>query len=240
LTNCSAMWSSSASRSNRCDTRESVPRLPAQAWNGRYSAPMRHTKHLYLQLAPVLAAAVAFAQTTNSQAADSAPAEDAIAAARGQYTRPVISIDADDGKTLAQFNQRRPRPPFARQPGYPWGNYQTPWMHHDNAGHVLIGAAIGFGVGAGLGAHQSARNGTPVSGGIIIGGGIFGFIGGCVGGAVGEFSGMHYSSIRRRRGYRPSWPVDDEESNLHSHAKGQRMSPGAAAKIHLPGPASRG
>jgi hypothetical protein len=229
------MWSSSASRSNRCDTLESVPRLPGQAWNGRYSALMRHTKHLQLLLASVLLAPVAFSQSSDSPANGSAP-EEAIAAARGQYTPPTaISIDVDDGETLAQFNQRRPGPPFARQHGYPWGNYQTPWMHHGNAGHALVGAAIGFGIGAALGAHQSAQNGTPVSGGIIFGGGLLGFIGGCIGGAVGEFPGMRYSSIRRRRGYRPSWPEDDEESDLRSHSKDKGSHPEAPAKSGSPG-----
>ena len=71
---------------------------------------MRHTKNIYLLLAPVLAASVAFAQTSAAQAADNAPTEDAIAAARSQYTTPAaISTDANDGKMLAQL-QPAPRP----------------------------------------------------------------------------------------------------------------------------------
>jgi hypothetical protein len=231
LTNCSAMWSSSASRSNRCDTPGTVPTLPAQARSERYSALMGHTKHIHLLLASVLVTSVAFAQTTDTQTPDSAPAEGAVVAARSQYTPTApISTDASDGKTLAQFTQRRLGAPFPRQHGYPRGGYQTPWMHHASPGHVLIGAAIGFGVGAALGAHQSAHNGTPVSGGIIIGGGLFGLIGGCIGQAVGEFSGMHYSSTHRRRGYQPSWPDDDQDSDLRSPSKAEEDTPGASAK----------
>jgi hypothetical protein len=230
LTNCSAMWSSSASRSNRCDTTETVPKLSAQACNERYSALMRNTKHIHLLLASVLVTSVAFAQATDNPTTDSARAESAIATARSQYTPAAgISTDASDGKTLAQFTQRRPGSPFPQQHGYPRGSYQTPWMHHASPGHVLIGAAIGFGVGAALGAHQSAHNGTPVSGGIIIGGGLFGLMGGCIGQAVGEFSGMHYSSTHRRRGYRPSWPDDDQDSDLRSPSKAKEDTPEPSA-----------
>ncbi|MGA8501275.1 MAG: hypothetical protein WB683_06985 [Candidatus Sulfotelmatobacter sp.] len=181
---------------------------------------MRHTKHIHLLLASVLVASVAFAQTNNRQAESTAAAEDAIEAARSQYVpTAAISADANDGEMLAQSSRRRPGPPFPRQHGYRWGSDQTALMHHGSPGHILIGAAIGFGVGAALGAHQSAHNGTPVGGGIIVGGGILGFIGGCVGQAVGAFPGFHYSSPHRRRDYRPSWPEDDEESDLRSHSK---------------------
>jgi hypothetical protein len=191
---------------------------------------MRHIQHIHLLLASVLVASVALAQTREKQAADIAPAEDAISAARSQYTPTTsTSTDINDGKTLAQFNRPMPGRPFPPQHGYPWG-YQTPWTHHGGAGHVLIGAAIGFGVGAALGAHQSAQNGTPVSGGIIIGGGLLGLIGGCIGEAVGTFPGLHYSSARRRRGYRPSGPEDDEESNLRSPSKPKEDHPEASAK----------
>jgi hypothetical protein len=182
---------------------------------------MRHTKYLHLLMTSVLLASVAIAQTKDSQVTDSAPAEDAVAAARSQYT-PATATATDDpgGGTLAQFRQGRPGSPFP-QGGYPSGSYRTPWMHHGSPGHLLIGAAIGFGVGAALGAHQSAHNGTPVGGGIIIGGGLFGFLGGCIGEAVGEFPGVHYSSAHHRRNYRPSWPEDDEESDLGSHSKAE-------------------
>ena len=230
------MWSSSASRSNRCDTSDSVPRLPAQSSSERYSALMKHTKHIYLLLASVLVASSAFAQTSNRQAASTAPAEDAIAAARSQYTpSAALSTDASDGETLAQFSRRRPGTPFPPQHGYRWGSGQTSWMNHGSPGHILIGAAIGFGVGAALGAHQSVRNGTPVSGGIIIGGGLFGFLGGCVGQAVATFPGLHYSSAHRRRDYQPSWPEEDEEGNIRSSSKTEEGRPGASAKSTSPG-----
>jgi hypothetical protein len=192
-----------------------------KACDERYSALMGHTKQLCLLLASALLVSVAIAQTKDSPTADGAPTEDAIAAARSQYTSTSSNLtDPSDGETLAQFRQRRPGSPFPQR-GYPSASYRTPWMHQGSPGHLLIGAAIGFGVGAALGAHQSAHNGTPVGGGIILGGGVFGFLGGCIGEAVGDFPGVHYSSVRHRRNYRPSWPEDDEESDLRSHSKAE-------------------
>src|ERR1700689_3993432 len=98
---------------------------------------------------------------------------DTVAAARSKYTQTSdISLDAEN-TTLAQLRGGVPRRPFPAQRPYPRGTYQTPWRDHGNAGHILVGAAIGFGIGAALGAHNSARDGTPVAGGIIIGGGLF-------------------------------------------------------------------
>jgi hypothetical protein len=108
-------------------------------------------------------------------------------------------------------------------------------MDHGSPGHILIGAAIGFGVGAALGAHQSARNGTPVSGGILIGGGIFGFLGGCVGQAVSTFPGVHYSSAHRKSRSRPTWPEDDEESDFRSHSNATEGHPETSGKTALTG-----
>ncbi len=132
---------------------------------------------------------------------------------------------------------------FRPSEGYPRGTYQTPWRDHGNAGHILIGAAIGFGIGAALGANQSAHNGTPVAGGVIVGGGLFGFLGGCVGKAVGDFQGLHYASVYRRRTYRPSWPEDqpedrpehDEQGDLRSHSKAKDHHSEASAKPASPG-----
>jgi hypothetical protein len=211
------MWSSSASRSNHCDTRKSVPRLSAQVCSARYSALMKPTKHLHLLLGLVLLASFARAQNRDLQVANSAPGEESIAAARRQYTQSAdISTDADD-KTLAQLPRGGPVRPFPRR--YPRSTYQAPWTDHGSPGHILIGAAIGFGVGAAIGASHSARNGTPVGGGILIGGGLFGFLGGCVGEAIGSFPGAHYSSVRRRRAYRPSRPEDDEQTVLRPDPK---------------------
>jgi hypothetical protein len=211
------MQSSSNNPSTRCDTPETVPRPPAQPYRDRYSALMKPTKHIHLLLASLLVASVAFAQT--KQAADSAPEEEAISAARSQYAQAASVSSNADNKTLAQFPRGGPERPFPPRGRYSRERYETPWMDHGGAGPILIGAAIGFAVGAALGASQSAHNGTPVSGGIIFGGGILGFLGGCVGKAVSTFPGGHYSSAHRRRPHRPSSPEDDEESNLGSHPK---------------------
>jgi len=196
---------------------------------------MKHTKHIPVLLALVLMASVTFAQTTDGQSVDGGQAENAISAARSQYARAVSTSSGVDDATVAQIYRGGPRRPFPPQRGYPRPTYRTPWMDHGSAGHILIGAAVGFGIGAALGAHNSARNGTPVSGGIIIGGGLFGFLGGCVGQAVGGFHGVHYSSARRRRVYRPSWPEDDEESDLRSHSKAKEGHPEPSAEPASPG-----
>jgi hypothetical protein len=211
------MWSSSASRSNHCDTPKTVTRSSAQGCSARYSALMKPTKHLHLLLGLVLLASVARAQNRDLQVANSAPRDESIAQARRQYTQSAdISTDADDN-TLAQLPRGGPGRPFPRR--YPHSTYQAPWTDHGSPGHILIGAAIGFGVGAALGANNSARNGTPVGGGILIGGALFGFLGGCVGEAIGSFPGAHYSSVHRRRAYRPSWSEDDEQAVLRPDQK---------------------
>ncbi len=237
--NCGDTRSSSAARLNRCDTPESVPRPPAAPCSERYSALMRHAQHIHLLLVSVLLTSVASAQTPDRQAADGAPADDPISAARSQYTQATsVSSDADN-KTLAQFPRGRPgRRSFPPRGRYPRERYQTPWMDPGGAGHIVIGAAIGFAVGAALGANQSAHNGTPVSGGIIVGGGLLGLIGGCVGKAVGDLQGLHDPSLRRRRPYRPSGPEDDERSELRWHSKPNENHPSVSAKPASPGQAA--
>jgi phage tail tape-measure protein len=196
---------------------------------------MTHTKHVHLLLASVLLASVAFAQTRDSQPEDSASAEAAISAARNQYTpTAAASADATDGNTLAQFHRRSPGPPFPTRQGYPRASYRTPWMDHGSPDHIVVGAAIGFGIGAAIGAHNSAHSGAPIGGAIVVGGALFGFLGGCVGEAVATFPGLHYSSARRRRDYRPSWPEDDEESSLNSHSKAIEGHPAASANLASP------
>jgi hypothetical protein len=234
--NCAGMRSSSASLSNRCDTPKSVPSFAAQVCTEHYSALMRKTKHTPLLLASLLMASVTFAQTKDEQRADPAPA-DVISAARSRYIQTAgISPDADN-RVVAQFQRGAPPRPFPVQHGYTRGSYQTPWVDHGSAGHILIGAAIGFGVGAALGAKQSAQNGTPVSGGIVLGGALFGLLGGCVGRAVGDLQGLHYWSAHSRRVYRPSWPEDDVESKNDSHSKAMENArePSEAAKPAAPG-----
>jgi hypothetical protein len=201
--------------------------MPAQLCKERYSAHMRHIKHLPLLLAPVLMASVTFAQTQkrDGQSIDSGQAENAISAARSRYTQTVGTAPSADDTTLAQLHRGEPGRPFPPQRGYPWPTYQRQWMDHGNAGHILVGAAIGFGIGAALGANNSARNGTPVGGGIILGGGLFGFLGGCVGKAVGDLQGIHFASTHRRRTDRPSWHEEDEESELRSHSNNKESDP---------------
>jgi hypothetical protein len=144
---------------------------------------------------------------------------DEITAARSRYTQSAEnSTDTGDGPALAQLRRGRPRQPLPPR-GYPRGTYQTPWMEHGNAAHAAIGAAIGFGIGATLGAIHSQHNGTPVSGGVLIGGGLLGFIGG----AIGAAHGGPYLFTHRRGGYRrsgPHGPHDDaDERDLRSDAK---------------------
>jgi hypothetical protein len=184
----------------------------------------RYIPFLSFLLASLALASSTMAQTTEDrQTEENTRSIDSIAAARSQYTQtPEISSDADNTK-LAQLHRSGPGRPFPPQRGYPRRIYQTPWVDHGNAGHIFIGAAIGFGIGAALGANNSARSGTPVAGGIIVGGGLFGLLGGCVGKAVGDLQGIQYSSARRRRTYRPSWPEDDEQSDRGSPSKARRQ-----------------
>jgi hypothetical protein len=198
----------------------------------------RHIAFLPFLLASLTLASSTMAQTTEDQRTETENATrsvDSIAAARSQYTQTVSASPSADDTTLARLHQGGQRP-IPAQRGYPRPTYQTPWMGHDhgNAGHILVGAAIGFGIGAALGASNSARNGTPVSGGIIIGGGLFGFLGGCVGKAVGDLQGIHFASTHRKRTYRPYGPEDDEQSELRSHSKPREDLPEAAANRAAP------
>ena len=200
----------------------------------------RYIPFLPFLLASLTLASSAMAQTTEDQRTETEPdtrITDSIAAARSQYTRTSDLSPGTSDTTIAQLRRGGRGRPFPPQRGYPRGTYQTPWMHHGSAGHILIGAAIGFGVGAALGANHSAHNGTPVGGGIIVGGGLFGLIGGCVGKAVGDLQGLHYSSARRRRTYLPSWPEeqpeDDEQTDLRPHSNAKEDRPEASPKRAL-------
>ncbi len=190
---------------------------------------MKNIKTISLLLAPLLIASVALAQTEDSTMANSTPEENSISAARSRYTQTSDMPPDASNTTLAQLRRGGPERPFPHQGGYSRGTYQTPWMDHGNAGHILIGAAIGFGVGAAIGASNSARNGTPVAGGIIIGGGLFGFLGGCVGKAVGDLQGLHYASARRKRIQPLPGPEDYEESELRRHSKSTKEDPPEAS-----------
>ena len=196
---------------------------------------MRHTHKFSVLLASILLASVALAQTNNSADADAPPENDSIAAARTRYS-PTAGVQQDDGNkgTLAQF----PQPGrFPRRSEYPrQQSYRTPWTDHGNARHVLIGAAIGFGIGAALGAHQSVHNGTPVEGGVLIGGGLFGFIGGAIGSG---FGGSHPFAHRRRTFPMPETEEDEEATRGASSGK-IRAKTNAAARAASAIPPSLG
>jgi hypothetical protein len=176
---------------------------------------MKNIKHLHFLLALVLLASVAWAQARDSSMENSVAENDSVSAARSQYTQAAENSPAADGTILARLRRRGPDRPLPSHRGYPLGTYQTPWMQHGNAAHAVIGAAIGFGIGAALGATHSERNGTPVAGGVIIGGGLLGFIGG----TVGACHGGPYLFTHRRRVYRPTEPEDDKEADLHPDAR---------------------
>lgn len=118
-----------------------------------------HASFLPFLLASLMVASGALAQTTEVRQTETEKnllRSDAISAARSPYTQNVkaegASGDAGDARLIAQRFRPRPMPPLPPRRGYPQGNYRTPWMDHGNAGHALIGAAIGFGLGAALGA----------------------------------------------------------------------------------------
>ncbi len=195
---------------------------------------MRHTHKSSLFLASILLASAALAQTNNSVDADALPERDSIADARTRYAQTLnVQQDGSNDGTLARFSQpgRFPRPGYPRQQ-----SYRTPWTDHGNARHVLIGAAIGFGIGAALGASHSAHNGTPVSGGVLIGGGIFGFIGG----AIGSGFGGSYSFAHRGRGFPMPGTEEDEEANRGSHPGVSGSKSSSAARSASVTPPSHG
>src|ERR1700722_11088657 len=168
---------------------------------------MRHTHKFSPLLASILLASAALAQTNNSSDSDALPEVDSMAAARVRYAR--IAQDSSNNGTLAQFSQPGQRPRFPQHPVYPrQQTYQTPWMDHGNARHAVIGAGIGFGIGAALGASHSAHNGTPVGGGVLIGGGLFGFIGGAIGSGLGGSHPFAHRTIGL-----PMPGSEDEEAN---------------------------
>jgi hypothetical protein len=159
-----------------------------------------------------------------------------VAAARSKYTQTTTSSPGAEDTTLAQL-RGGPGRPFPSQRPYPRGTYQTPWTDHGNAGHILVGAAIGFGIGAAIGAHNGTRDGTPVAGGIIIGGGLFALLGGCVGKAVGDLQGLHFASAHHRGTFRPSGNEDDQESHVGLHSNAKKNPTEASATSASPVPA---
>jgi hypothetical protein len=165
---------------------------------------------LFVSLLIVLSAA---AQNPDGPTPNELSLPDQIAAARRQHTETTdISPDPNAGKALAQLP--RGGPPMMPRQEYYRGSYQNPLMRSGNAGHTLIGAAIGFGLGATMGALGSIHGHTPVGSGVLIGGSIFGLIGGAIGASHGGLA----ASMPRRGIYSP-WPDQDEESKLHSPSR---------------------
>jgi hypothetical protein len=194
---------------------------------------MRHVHKSSLLLASILLVSAALAQTNNSADTNASPEKDSIAAARARYTQTAdVSQDGSKDATLTQFSQRGQRRCFPRHPGYPrHQNYQTPWRDHGNGRNVLIGAAIGFGIGAALGATNSVHNGTPVEGGVLIGGGLFGFLGG----AIGSTFGSSHPFVHRRRGFPMPGTEEDEEANRGANSGEARASSSVAGKTRMAG-----
>ncbi|HKM47210.1 MAG TPA: hypothetical protein VJX69_06460 [Terriglobales bacterium] len=187
---------------------------------------------LPLLLASLMVASGALAQTTLAQTTEerqttnekSPSTTDAISAARGPYIQDAkaadISRDAGDGIMLAQFSSGRSMRPSPPHRGYSRGSYQSPWMGHGNAGHAVIGAAIGFGLGAALGAAANKDRHPGATAAAVV---LFGGFGALIGGAVGAAHGGPYPFAHHRRSRSPSWRKDkdvDEEPDLSAGSTG--------------------
>jgi hypothetical protein len=184
---------------------------------------MTQTKQIPLLLTLVLAAYTALAQTSTGTAPANPADGNEILVARGQYVHTINESQGgpqNDGsvRTLAQISQRGPVMPYPPRRGYPnRGGYQSQWMNHGDAGHALIGGAIGFGIGAALGAIGSVHGGTPVAGGVIIGGSIFGLIGTAIGASHGSFQMARRRNDRRNLRERED---NDEEPGRNADSLG--------------------
>jgi hypothetical protein len=212
--NCGVTRSLSAFLLKPCDTHESVPRLTRQVSDERYSALMRHTQSVPILLASFLLASAAFAQTWNLDASNTMSINDPVMAARSRYTQGAdILRPTNNGTTLAQFPRHGPEPPFPARRRYPrQESYQNPWLDHGNAGHAVIGVAIGFGIGAMLGAIKSAHDHTPAGSNVLIGGSLLGFIGG----TIGVAHGGAYFFAHHRKIDPQSAPEDENEEAARS------------------------
>jgi hypothetical protein len=133
----------------------------------------------------------------------------------------------DDRTILAQFPRRGPGPSFPPHSGYsPRENYQTPWLNHGDAGHTVIGAAIGFGIGAALGGIGSARNHTPIGDGVLLGGSLCALIGG----AIGASHGSPYYFAHHHR-IHPPWSGGNDQSTAQSGSNKGRGERGMTAPV---------
>ena len=163
-------------------------------------------------LATLLVVSSAVAQTAGARSSDDLSGSGEIAAARTKYLEKAVDEAAsDDSQTEAQLQRRGPGRPVPRR-GYYRGGYPTPWMANGDPGHALIGAGIGFAIGATIGAVGAVHNGTPIGGGVFIGGSLFALLGA----AVGASHGAGHPFMHRRT--YPGWPEEDEEGHLRSPA----------------------
>ncbi len=217
-----------------CDTPKTVTNAQLPRARRSYDGCMKYTKCFCFLMAVILPATTALAQTSERWPSDESATSDDVAAARRPYTQNADRQGDNKGNTLAQVG-RRGGPPFSAHGGYPRREgYASPRAGHPNAGHLLIGAAIGFGIGATLVGINSARNGTPVGGGVILGGSLFGFIGGAFGSAIG---GSH-TFAHRGRFYLPSVPEEEQadrgsESQV-SHAGERSSGEPVSSRLTLP------
>lgn len=123
-----------------------------------------------------------------------------IAAARSPYTRPEeISPSTEARVTLAQFQSRRPGPPFSRGTGYPGPAYPQMWSRRPSGRHALVGGIIGGLLGAAVGAKGNA-SGRAIFGISTLGAGL----GAAIGLSVPSFPGPQM--------YRRGWRDDREEA----------------------------
>jgi hypothetical protein len=170
---------------------------------------MKYTRRILPLLALLLMASAALAQTETKLTPDTPSPSEEITAARSRYLQTAdMATEANDSKTLAQVRNRMPGRPYPPQRGHSHqGSQQRHWMDSGNAGHALIGAAIGFGLGAlaGAKANQAPYPGDTARAVFLVGG-----VGALIGGAIGASHGASRSFARRKGIYSPSRPEDEE------------------------------
>jgi hypothetical protein len=194
---------------------------------------MRYPKHvsfLPFLLAFTISASSALAQTAENRETDHGEersSRDPISVVRSPYTTNAcardISGDSDNGIRLAQLSRSGLMHRSPSHHGYSRRNYQTPWMDHGNAGHALIGAAIGFGLGAAFGVAANADHHSGTNGAAVL---IFGGLSALVGGAIGGAHGGPFAFAHHRKISRPPWTTDEEEeeSRINADSAGFRSA----------------
>jgi hypothetical protein len=170
---------------------------------------MKHTKRILPLLALLLMASAALAQTETNSTPDTSSSSEEITAAHSRYLQTADRAAEDnDSQTLAQVRDRLPGSPSPPQRGHAHqGSHHQHWMDSGNAGHALIGAAIGFGVGALAGAKA---NKAPYPGDTARAVFLFGSFGALIGSAIGAAHGTGRPFAHRREIYPPTRPEDKE------------------------------